>query len=39
MNIAVPNRITRTYTQRLAASPDAAFPPLCPVREADWIRG
>jgi hypothetical protein len=39
MNIVVPNRVTRTYTQRLVASPDAVFPLLCPVREADWIPG
>jgi hypothetical protein len=39
MNIVAPNRVTRTYTQRLAAPPDAVFPLLCPVREADWIPG
>jgi hypothetical protein len=39
MNIVAPNRIRRTYTQRLAAPPDAVFPLLCPVREADWIPG
>ena len=37
MNIARPNRVTRSYTQRLIAAPAAVFPLLCPVREADWI--
>src|SRR5579859_109437 len=39
MNITKPNRVTRTYTQRLVGKPDAVFPLLCPVREADWIEG
>lgn len=39
MKITTPNRVTRSYTQRLAAGPDAVFPLLCPVREADWIEG
>lgn len=39
MNIRPPNRVTHTYTQRLAAPPAAVFPLLCPVREADWIDG
>jgi hypothetical protein len=39
MTIVVPNRVTRTCTQRLAAAPDAVFPLLCPVREAEWIPG
>lgn len=39
MNIRRPNRVTHTYTQRLAASPSKVFPLLCPVREADWIDG
>lgn len=39
MNITKPNRVTRTYTQRLVAEPSAVFPLLCPVREADWIDG
>ena len=37
MNITKPNRVTRTYTQRLVAAPSAVFPLLCPAREADWI--
>ena len=39
MNIRSPNRVTRTYTQRLVAEPSRVFPLLCPVREADWIEG
>jgi hypothetical protein len=39
MNTTQPNRVTRTYTQRLVAGPSAVFPLLCPVREADWIDG
>ena len=39
MNIVQPVRATRTYTQHLVAGPDAVFPLLCPVREADWIDG
>jgi hypothetical protein len=33
------NRVTRTYTQKIIASPDTVFPLLCPVREADWLDG
>ena len=39
MNITKPVRATRSYTQRLVAAPEAVFPLLCPVREADWIDG
>jgi hypothetical protein len=39
MKIIRPNRVVRTYTQRLVAAPAAVFPLLCPVREADWIAG
>lgn len=39
MKIIKPVRATRTYTQRLVGSPEAVFPLLCPVREADWIDG
>ncbi len=39
MRIVKPNRVTRTYTQRLVGPPAAVFPLLCPVREADWIPG
>lgn len=39
MKIHKPNRVTRSYTQRLIAEPSKVFPLLCPVREADWIEG
>lgn len=39
MRIVKPNRATRTYTQEYGAPPHAVFPLLCPVREADWIKG
>jgi hypothetical protein len=39
MDIRKPNRIVRSYTQRLVGSPTQVFPLLCPVREADWIDG
>ena len=39
MNIVAPVRVTRTYTQSLVGRPEAVFPLLCPVREADWIPG
>jgi hypothetical protein len=39
MKIVKPIRATRTYTQHLVAGPQAVFPLLCPVREADWIEG
>jgi hypothetical protein len=39
MNITKPNRVSRTYTQRLVGEPSAVFPLLCPVREAEWVEG
>jgi len=39
MDSQPPNRITRRYTQHLAAEPSRVFPLLCPVRELDWIQG
>jgi hypothetical protein len=39
MKIVHPNRVVRSYTQHLAGPPEAVFPLLCPVREADWIQG
>ena len=39
MKIVKPVRATRTYTQHLTGTPEAVFPLLCPVREADWIEG
>ena len=39
MRIVPPNRVTRSYVQRLDGPPSAVFPLLCPVREAEWIVG
>lgn len=39
MRVMKPNRVTRTFIQRLVAEPSKVFPLLCPVREADWIDG
>jgi hypothetical protein len=39
MRITRPVRVSRTYTQHLAGTPETVFPLLCPVREADWIEG
>jgi hypothetical protein len=39
LKIVEPIRVTRTYTQSLVGRPEAVFPLLCPVREADWIPG
>lgn len=39
MNVRPPNRVIHSYTQHLVAPPEAVFPLLCPVREADWIEG
>ena len=39
MNIVKPNRVSRSYLQKLVAEPSVVFPLLCPVREADWIEG
>jgi hypothetical protein len=39
MRISKPNRVTRTFIQKLVAEPSRVFPLLCPVREADWIEG
>jgi hypothetical protein len=32
-------RVVRSYTQTIHAAPEAVFPLLCPVREAEWLRG
>lgn len=32
-------RITRTFTQHIAAAPARVFPLLCPVREGEWLDG
>ena len=39
MDIRQPNRVVRSYVQRLVAPPERVLPLLCPVREADWIEG
>lgn len=39
LDIRTPNRVTRSYTQHLAATPGEVFPLLCPVRETEWIPG
>ena len=39
MNPVDAGRITRTYRQRIEATPDRVFPLLCPVREAEWLDG
>lgn len=39
MKIIKPKRASHTYRQKLVGSPADVFPLLCPVREADWIRG
>ena len=37
MRVEKPNRVSRSFTQRLNGSPAAVFELLCPVREADWV--
>ena len=37
MRIAAPKRVSRSYTQSLQGPPEAVFPLLCPVREAEWL--
>lgn len=39
MRITAPNRVRRSYTQRLVAEPARVFPLYCPVREAEWLEG
>ncbi len=39
MRIVEPVRVERSYTQKLIGKPDAIFPLLCPVREAEWAEG
>ncbi|GAB4448747.1 MAG: hypothetical protein Fur0044_44390 [Anaerolineae bacterium] len=39
MKISSPTRVKHTYIQTLAAPPEAVFPLLCPVREAEWVEG
>jgi hypothetical protein len=37
--VSAARRVTHEYTQTNDAPPDAVFPLLCPVREADWVPG
>ena len=39
MRKARPNRVTRSYTQRIDAPPVTVIPLLCPTREAEWLHG
>lgn len=39
MRIEKPKRIAHTWVQHLDGPPAAVLPLLCPVREADWIKG
>ena len=39
MNVQEPHSVRHSYVQLLEAPPEAVFPLLCPVREADWIPG
>jgi hypothetical protein len=39
MKIVKPRRASHTYVQRLVAGPEAVFPLLCPVLEAEWVEG
>jgi hypothetical protein len=39
MEVRKPNRVVRSYVQKLVAPPSRVLPLLCPVREADWIEG
>jgi len=39
MRVESPSRVTRTYVQKLQASPEEVFPLLCPVREMEWVDG
>jgi hypothetical protein len=37
MKVVPPKRVSHSYTQALLAPPEAVFPLLCPVREAEWL--
>ena len=39
MKILKPKRVTRTFVQKLISGPADVFPLLCPVREADLLKG
>ena len=32
-------RVTRSYCQRINASPEIVFPLICPVKEKEWLDG
>ena len=39
MKIAKPRRVTRSYVQTIAGTPEEIMPLYCPVREAEWCAG
>ncbi len=39
MKVVPPKRVSHSYVQSLTAPPEAVFPLLCPVCEAEWIPG
>ncbi|ABK18772.1 hypothetical protein [Syntrophobacter fumaroxidans] len=39
MKVAEPSRVERSYVQKIDAGPEKVFPLLCPVREAEWVKG
>jgi hypothetical protein len=39
MRTIPPTRVGHTYVQKLNAPPERVFPLLCPVREAEWVKG
>ena len=39
MHIVSPKRVSRSYRQTIAGTPETILPLYCPVREAEWIAG
>ena len=39
MKVVEPFRVTRSYVQKIQARPEEVFALLCPVREAEWVKG
>ena len=39
MTAFIAKQVTRSYVQQIDFPPDAVFPLLCPVREAEWLDG
>lgn len=37
MRVEKPNRVSRSFTQHLGATPATVFELVCPVREAEWV--